>query len=394
MNINELIHAVLLNIKENKFRVFLTSLGIIVGTFTIIMVVGIGMASTEAINEQFTDLSAETIMIRGGMNRGQSSTVNLTLEDAEALKELSTVKDIAVSIQGNASLSFGINQITSSVLGVNGSYLDINNKDLIAGVQFSDEDSNKRQKVVILGYTAAEDLFGEDVGASLGEKIKISGRNYEVIGVLEQSGDTSGFNNSDSAAFVPYETAASYIVKSERVDINAQAMDVDSVDVAMSDIEEMLEERKGDISSVVIVDAGQQLEAAKEAQKTMTSLLIGVSVIVLLVGGIGIMNVLLVSVKERTKEIGILKSIGATKKDIMLEFLLESIAISLAGGIIGGLLSLCVYPLMTYTDLQFIPSIQGILLGLTFSIVTGTFFGYYPAKKAAELKPIDALNYE
>lgn len=394
MSIVEILRAVLLNIKENKFRVFLTSLGIIVGSLTIIMVVGIGKGSQQAVEEQFRRLSAETIIVRA--NRRENRNAVLELEDADKLMENTKyLTGIAINSSSQTDVVCGTSTITSPVIGVNENYDEINYYEMYMGDFITDKEGEKREKVAVIGYNLAEEFFDEEVEDAMGQKIRINGRQYEIIGVLKQTGESAMMGGgADDSVFIPY------IVFSKNVNTRAQptfSIKADSVQVvedAMGEIEDYLEEEKGTTEGYMIMDAGSRVESAKESARTMSALLIGVASIVLIVGGIGIMNVLFVSVKERTKEIGILKSIGASKRDILLEFLFESIMISIAGGTIGSLLSIMITPIMQYTDLSVVPSMEGILIGLFFSIVTGTFFGYYPAMKAAQLKPIDALNYE
>lgn len=398
MSLIETIRSVLLNIQANKFRVFLTSLGIIIGTLTIVLVVAIGKGSEQAVSEQFKRLSVETIVIRPGRDAPPNS--ELTKEQAFKMKELEHVRDVSAAIRSQSQVNYRSTSESASIMGISESYASMNNLALETGSMFSDRDGEKRNKVALLGYTLAQTLFGEDVSEAIGKQITIKGRKYEVEGVLKRVGDTGpgggpGGGSTDDSVFVPYDVAVKYTAgKQSKPNYTAQATDINSVAAAMQEMQTYIENTTGKTDAYTLMDAGSRLNSAKETARTMSALLIGVAGIVLLVGGIGIMNVLFVSVKERTREIGILKSIGAKRRDILLEFLLESILISFGGGIVGIVLSMIVMPLMAYTSIRVLSSVQGMLLGLAFAVLTGTFFGYYPALKASKLTPIEALNHE
>lgn len=408
----ELLRSVLLNLQANKFRVFLTSLGIIIGSFTIIMVVGIGKGSEKAVADQYKRLSVETIVLT--KSRSYNGNRRITPKDVEKIKELSNVKEVGFSLGTAAAVSYGSATGNTMVLGISQSYQSMINLEIEAGEYLTDRDGEKRNKVALLGNSMAQTLFGEDVSGAVGSKITIMGRKYEVKGILKRVGDSAGDSNSggggmargpggggrggsiDDGVFIPYTVAEKYTAgKRFSVPvITVQANNIDAVAPAMEELAGLIEDITGQDGAYTIMDAGSRLSAARETTGTMSALLIAVATIVLVVGGIGIMNVLFVSVKERTREIGILKSIGAKRRDILLEFLLESMLISIGGGLLGSGLSFFALPLLKYLNLTAIPSNEGVMLGLLFSVFTGTFFGYYPAVKASKLKPINALNYE
>lgn len=389
----EILRSIFLNIRANKIRVFLTTLGVIIGTLTIIIVVGIGKGGEQAVQEQFKKLSAQTINIM--KSREYNKSKQLQEEDLPKLEELEHVERAGAVIQTSGDISYGSVTESVNVQGVTASIQDINNINVQLGSFITDDDGKRRKKVIVLGYSLAQLLFGEDVSAAIGQKVSVKGRKYEVIGVLKQEGDSGQGDSRDDGAIVPMKIAESYLSgRFTRLSFVAKAVDIDSVSLAMSEVTEYILNLTGEEGAYNIMDAGSRLTTALETANTMSTLLIGVAAVVLVVGGIGIMNVLLVSVRERTREIGILKSIGARREDIIKEFLLEAVIISLLGGFVGVALSFAAIPIVLYLGLLVVQSIEGILLGLLFSVATGVFFGVYPAIKASKLKPIEALNYE
>ncbi|AGK53226.1 MAG: macrolide export ATP-binding/permease protein MacB [Bacillus sp. (in: firmicutes)] len=419
MKLVEQLRSVMLSVSTNKFRVFLTSLGIIIGTFTIIMVVGIGKASEKAVEDQYKRLSVESITIskvRGpGKGMGTTSSKSLTKQDALKMsEELTHVKSVGISTGTSSDIANGSTSSTVNIQGINEAYADITNLTPISGDLFTDEDGLIRNKVVVLGYNLADLLFDGDINAAVGTKIMVKGSPYTVTGVLERIGGSGGISSgpsgmssstsADDMAFIPYDVALKYTTGTGgtrgggggmgQVTIIAQANDINSVQPAIEEIKQYIGEITGDSESYTIVDAGSTLASAQETSNTMSALLIAVAAIVMVVSGIGIMNVLMVAVKERTREIGILKSIGAARKVILMEFLFEAIFISLCGGLLGVLLSVFAPWVLSFTDINYLASFEGIVLGLGFSVITGIFFGYYPAAKASKLKPIEALNYD
>jgi len=426
MRFLEIIRSMLFSVASNKFRVFLTSLGIIIGTFTIIMVVGIGKASSDAVAEQYKRLSVETITITragasggmrvsvgpGGLSMGKSLTKDMAMEMPYLLAH---VKDVGVSTSTSSPVAYRSNSETVNVMGITESYADITNLRVEYGDMFSDDDGVLRNKVVVLGYNVALALFGEDYYDYVGEKVLIKGLSFTVAGFLERVGGSGGVSSNtrggttpDEMVYVPYEVATKYTSGSGGIrGVNVMALssassttfvalaeNINSVGAAIKEIQDYIFEIVGDYSSYSVVDAGSTLSSAMETSETMSNLLMVVAAIVLVVSGIGIMNVLMVAVKERTREIGILKSIGASRFVILSEFLLEAVFISVVGGLSGIALSYFAPAFLTYLKVEFSASVYGLLLGFLFSVATGVFFGYYPAYKASKLKPIDALNAE
>ncbi|WZL72349.1 ABC transporter permease [Clostridiaceae bacterium 35-E11] len=396
MSLIEILRSIFINIKGNKAKVFLTTLGIIVGSLTIVLVIAIGEGSQASVEEQFKSLNVGTIQIMTSFGRG--GTEKLSIEEMEAIREEApSVKKVSMMITGKGDINYYNMSTSVSIAGATEELKEINNLVIQHGAFINHEQNDETEKVAVIGYDIAALFFEEDVSEALGEKILINGKRYEVIGVLKRQGDSSmrGFS-PDEGVFIPYKVAEKYITgRSARPIILALAKNIDYVDSAMEEINIILQKSFKDKSEqFMLIDAGNRLQSAKDSARTMTLMLLSVATVVLIVGGIGIMNVLFVSVKERTKEIGILKAIGARRKDILLIFLLEAIIISAAGGIIGITSSMLIMPVMNYFHVRAIPSLFGYILAFIFSLGIGTFFGYYPAAKAAALKPIDALNYE
>ena len=426
----EIARSVLFSVISNKFRVFLTSLGIIIGTFTIIMVVGIGKASSDAVAEQYKRLSVETITItrgnQGGMRVSLGSRGNISIGVGKSLTKdlamempqvLSNVKDVGVSTSTTSPVAYRTASQNVSVMGITESYANITHLNVEHGEMFSDDDGVLRNKVVVLGHNVATSLFGEDCADYIGEKVLIKGLSFTVLGILERIGGSGGVSTNtrggsatpDDAVYVPYDVAIKYTSGSigSRGGVNiamvnatatttfvALANNINMVKPAIKEIQDYIFDIVGDYSTYNVVDAGSTLSSAMETSNTMSNLLMVVAAIVLIVSGIGIMNVLMVAVKERTREIGILKSIGASRFVILSEFLLEAVFISVIGGLAGVAMSYFAPTFLTYLNVEFSPSLYGLLLGFLFSVATGVFFGYYPAHKASKLKPIEALNAE
>ena len=396
MSLIEIFRAVLTNILANKFRVFLTALGIIVGSLTIILVVGIGKGSQAAVEEQFARLNVGTLYVMS--SPGSKSADALTTADLKAIQEdTSSLSAATITVSGKAEASYYNTSYSSSVSGVLDDFQILNNLKLEYGDFISPEDNKNRKKAVVIGYDLADILFEGEKPEAIGKTISIDKRKYEVVGILSRLGDSMQGMNVDESLLVPYEVATKYVLGAQvKPRIIAIAKDLDNVPTAIEEIDAILKQihRGKNSGNFVVRDAGSRLASAKDSARTMSILLITVAAIVLIVGGIGIMNVLFVSIKERTREIGILKAIGARRSDILLQFLPESIIISASGGLLGVGLGIIAMPLMKYADIQVIPSLYGNILALVFSIATGTFFGYYPAAKASTLRPIDALSYE
>lgn len=459
MRLSEIFRLVWLNLSQNKFKVIMTSIGIVVGSATIMMVLAIGTGGKEEVAEQFKNLNAGAIDIsyeggstgfgfsmgggRGnssgegntsgggmdfgggrmpdmgegmpsgggmpnmgggipgeGMDFGGNSQVNeevtLTYEDAEDLMTFVTgVTDATISYSTTASVEGGDLDSESyyTVAGVRDNYGTISNLEMAIGDFLTEENNDNKEKVCILGASVANAIFGSAYEAYDGI-LYIDDRSYVVAGVLSEMGSVSSGISPDTAIFIPYETGIKYITgNSISPTITVIAEEVTMVDTVMTNVETELKKSYPN-TTFTISDAGSKMDAASASNETLTLLLISMAVIVFIVGGIGIMNVLFVTVKERTNEIGILKAIGCSRKSILLEFLLEASCTSLVGGIIGVLLALGITPLVELLNVRVELSVQGAVLSLLFGVITGSIFGFYPAYKASRLVPVVALNQE
>ena len=383
-----------------KSRSFLSMLGIIIGVTTVIAVFAVGRGAQESVNAQFQNLSANSILIMSNRGRGATSSSKLTTADAQVIIEKGQYIATATgAIQGNASVSYGSIEESYGVLGVDVNYLTISNLKIKNGRSIEDEDISGHKMVAVVGSTVVTDFFtsGED---PLGQTISVGGKRLEIIGVLEELGSRLGMISVDEAVIVPNSTAEKSLLGDKgQVMINTQVRDVDNTSAATAEITSILRtEHKLKTSQeddFRIMDAGSMVGAAQESAQLMATLLTLIAAITLLVSGIGIMNVMFVTVAERTKEIGIARAIGGKQSDILTQFLLESIILSMIGGAIGIVLGQIAIPIISYFKIMtLVSSWTGPIIGFSFSVLVGIFFGFYPAFKASRLDPVDALRRE
>ncbi|MCD7862941.1 MAG: ABC transporter permease [Lachnospiraceae bacterium] len=440
MKLSEIFRLVYLNLIQNKFKVILTSIGIVVGSATIVLVIAIGTGSRAEVAEQFQNLNAGAIDVSyegssssssgsatteisiggttfsldlggggfsmdfgggGGMGGGSDSRTNseavtLSTDDMEDLEVfVPGISDATISYSTTASVEGGDLSSSSyyTVAGVMDNYAEISNLSMAIGSFLTEENNENKEKVCVLGYTTAKEIFGSAADA-YDETVYIDDRPYVVSGVLSEMGTVASGISPDTAIFIPYETGIKYITGSSvSPTITVIAADVNNVDTIVANIETVLEDSYPN-STFTISDAGSKMEAASTSNTTLTLLLYSMSAIVFLVGGIGIMNVLFVSVNDRTNEIGILKALGCSRRDILLEFLLEASCISLIGAILGVLLALALTPVIQMFSVRVDISVTAIALALLFGVATGSIFGFYPAYKVSRLVPVVALNQE
>lgn len=395
MRLKQLLKLVMTNITQNKMRTFLTTLGVIVGTATIFLVVAIGKGGEAQVNEQYSKLNVGTIIVMPAQ-RGRVADP-LTKKDAELFLASPNIAQAFPILRGNGNVNYNNYSASAAFMAVEPGFQSSNNLTVELGRPIEDEDESKKNKVAVVGAELANTLTDGNPAELVGQNISINSRRFEVIGIYNRVGDSGSGQSYDDAAFIPYTVGEKYLLGTRaNPTINVQATSMDTVQAAIEDITNSLNEnhRAGGADQFRVMDAGSRLAAAQESAKSMSLLLLAVAAVVLVVSGIGIMNVMFVTVKERTKEIGTLKAIGAKKREILNQFLIEAVIISLVGGIIGVIVGFLTIPVLHYFELAALPSLGGVLLGLIFSVVTGIFFGFYPAWKAAELSPLEALRYE
>jgi putative ABC transport system permease protein len=405
MKWSNLLRIAFMSIVKSRMRSLLTALGIIIGVGAVVIMVAIGEGAQADIESQINSLGSNLIVVfpasakSFGISRGAGSYNKLTLEDVEKLEEeASLINVVSPLVQTGAQVVGGGNNWNTKIYGVAENYLQIRSWDLKYGEYFTERDVISRGKVAVIGKEVADNLFpGQD---PVGEQILIKNVPFKVIGVLEEKGQSAMGMNYDDLILAPSTTVLYRLAGGSKINmIYASAVSVEQIDNAQEELRLLLREahriEPGEDDDFMIRNQTEIIEAASESSETMTIMLGAVASVSLIVGGIGIMNIMLVSVTERTREIGIRLSIGARERDILIQFLMEAMVLSLVGGIIGLLISVgVVYLLNEYTNQTAMINPTIIFIAFIFSGVVGVFFGFYPARKAASLNPIDALRYE
>ncbi|MFZ1509279.1 MAG: ABC transporter permease [Anaerolineae bacterium] len=393
----------------HKMRSILTMLGVVIGVAAVIALVAVGQGAQAQIINQFQALGSNLLTVSAGTNFGfsrsglQQNTRPLTDKDVEAIRALATaVKLVAPDYSANATVVYQGKTTSTSISGVTTDYATVRNWSVERGRFVSAQDTSNLALVVVLGQTVVEDLFGSALVNPVGEVVRINRQPYEVIGVLKSKGQ-SGFNNQDNTVFMPLRTAQVKLGGAGTTQVRSISLQVRSaeeMDLAQAQVTAILRAlhglQTGAENDFTVQNQADILNSVAQTSGTFTTLLGSIAAISLLVGGIGIMNIMLVSVTERTREVGLRKAVGAKRSDILLQFLTEAVVLSSTGGIIGVLLGVggaqIITPLLGGSRALVTP--QSIILALTVSLGIGIFFGLYPANRAARLNPIDALRYE
>jgi putative ABC transport system permease protein len=392
---------------RNKMRAALTMLGIIIGVSAVIAMVSIGQGASASVQAQIESIGTNLLFVSAGAQNvggvrsgtGDTGTNTLTVEDLEAIRrEVPSVSMVTPAINARSQLVAGNMNWNTSVQGVSEQYPEVRKWAVQSGAFFTDSDVRTAARVIVIGQSIADNLFpGME---AVGQTLRVSNLPFRVVGVMVRKGQDQGGRDQDDIAFAPYTTVQKKVLGNTRVQIAyVSAISEDATYTAQSQIGDLLRQRhkltSNEPDDFTVRNMTDVAEAANETSKTMTILLACIAGVSLLVGGIGIMNIMLVSVTERTREIGIRMAIGARSSAVRSQFLIESIVLSLTGGTIGILLgiglSLAIPAMLGWPTLV---SLMAIVGSVVFSVAVGIFFGYYPARKAAALDPIEALRYE
>jgi putative ABC transport system permease protein len=406
MEISEIIFEAINTLRINKMRTALAVLGIVIGIGSVIALVSLGQASQKSITDQIQSLGSNLLTIsptnaQSGNVRSSGTVTTLTYDDAKAIlnsPSVTTVSKVSPEISRRSQIVTGKNNTNTQVYGVTSVYAEVKKIETASGVFITQQDVDAMNKVAVLGPQVVTDLFGE--GASvIGQTIRVEGQTLRIIGVTKEKGG-SGFNNQDDVVYVPLSIAQKILYGQtylSSISVEAKSSDVmvtaqDQIGYLLLERHKLKDPTKADFR---IMNQSDILNTASSITGIFTSLLSGIAAISLLVGGIGIMNIMLVTVTERTREVGLRKALGAKKKTIITQFLTEAIILTVLGGFLGMILGIIIsFVLSKVMSLPFTISISSVALAIGVSGIIGIIFGWYPAKKASDLQPIEALRYE
>ena len=405
MLIGEIISVALGALRANKLRSLLTMLGIVIGVAAVIAVVALGAGAQSAVKDRISSLGTTLLTVMPGQQRGMGvafdQTMKLTIDDAKALDDRATnLNAVQPEINSRVQVQYLNQNASTSAVGTTANYLTVRKYELAAGRMFTSQEDEGRQRVVVLGQTVVNALGIRSPDAIIGENVRIKGLQFQVIGILKSKGQSSPFGDPDDQMLIPLTTGRFRVFGTDRLrSISVLAQSEDKIPDAMADVQKILRREhrltSGKPDDFQIRSQADFLNTLGETTAVFTYLLSGIAAVSLLVGGIGIMNIMLVSVTERTREIGIRKALGATSANILLQFLIEAVVLCLLGGLVGaavgsgGALAMSKF---AQWNTQISPS--SIVMAFVFSAVVGVLFGVWPARRAASLDPIVALRYE
>ena len=406
MKLGNLFKVAMNALRRNKMRSFLTMLGIIIGVASVINMLARGQGSKKSIEDQISSMGSNMLFVMpgtmrmGGVQQGSSSSQRLTTDDVNAIKtECNAVIAVSPEVRSSGQAVYGSSNWPTTIYGGNEEYLEIKSWSIVSGRNITDSEAKGSAKVCLIGRTVADELFGEGIDPT-GETIRFKNIPFKIIGVLEEKGQNSFGQDQDDVLIAPFTTVQKRILAQTHIQsIQMSARSAEESSLAQEQVEEVLRQRHKLRENE---DNDFEIRSQEELATTMTSvmdiltiLLGAIAGISLLVGGIGIMNIMYVSVTERTREIGLRMSLGGRGMDILMQFLIESILLSVFGGLIGILLGLLASRIVAALTSWPITVMMGsVLLSFVVCTVIGVFFGWYPARKASDLDPIDALRYE